>query len=311
MVTPVSIMKCLTRGTFRVSYMQQFVIGCGISQAQYRTPLWQSHENQLHLKAPILTGPREPRLQCTGSSKLTQRRESFGRNVHSSGIVSSVKEHASKNDLLFESSDLGKLTLEGAKFTTLAHEMWRRVVRPGDLVVDATCGNGNDTLALARLAISWESESDMMIGTVIALDKQAEAVATTKAILERSLFPAEVERIQLECVCHSQLRSFATPSSARLVVFNLGYLPGGNKEIITQPSSTVEALEASAELVAPGGLISVLAYVGHPEAWEEFEAVKQFAAGLSSQQWDCTLQERLNRPLCPRLLLLHKKAISH
>jgi hypothetical protein len=50
----------------------------------------------------------------------------------------------------------------------------------------------------------------------------------------------------------------------RLVAFNLGYLPGGDKEIITRSETTLLALEAAKRILIPQGLISIVVYVGHP-----------------------------------------------
>lgn len=50
----------------------------------------------------------------------------------------------------------------------------------------------------------------------------------------------------------------------RLVTFNLGYLPGGDKNLITKVDTTLQALQAASNVLQPGGLISIVAYVGHP-----------------------------------------------
>lgn len=60
---------------------------------------------------------------------------------------------------------------------------------------------------------------------------------------------------------------FDDPGAFRLVAFNLGFLPGGDKEIITKPETTLPALEAAKKILMPGGLISLVVYVGHPGGW--------------------------------------------
>eukprot|EP00271_Cylindrocystis_brebissonii_P020267 TRINITY_DN6643_c0_g1_i1.p1 TRINITY_DN6643_c0_g1~~TRINITY_DN6643_c0_g1_i1.p1 ORF type:complete len:287 (-),score=11.68 TRINITY_DN6643_c0_g1_i1:442-1302(-) len=212
-----------------------------------------------------------------------------------------------------EGRDLGQLILRGHKTTTLAHQLWRQVVTPGDLVVDATCGNGHDTLAMALMTLrncgpaADAATTRRGMGRVIALDLQDQAVESTRALLSQSLTPDELTAVDIIRLCHSQLGECVPESSASLVVFNLGYLPGGEKEMVTKRSTTLRALESATSVVAPGGLISVMAYVGHPEGWEEFESVRDFAASLPATEWVCTLHETLNRVACPRLLLLSRR----
>eukprot|EP00897_Mesotaenium_endlicherianum_P010267 jgi/Mesen1/9269/ME000060S08710 len=225
---------------------------------------------------------------------------------------------------------LADMLVGGGRMTDVAHQLWRSVVRPGDTVVDATCGNGHDALAMARLALlSTASRDDgsqsqgQGQGRVVAVDVQASAVERTHALLSASLAPMQMERVSVREGCHTRLRDFVAPSSAsvyvtsnaavtefgveedRLVSFNLGYLPGGAKDVVTTESTTMEALRAAADIVAPGGLICVLAYVGHAGGWEEYQAVHDFARDLPVEDWVCSEQRCLNRNLCPRLLLLH------
>ncbi|KAF5477325.1 hypothetical protein F2P56_003974 [Juglans regia] len=71
--------------------------------------------------------------------------------------------------------------------------------------------------------------------------------------------------VKLLPICHSELdKVVPEKASVRLVAFNLGFLPGGDKAIITKPETTLLALEAAKETVMPGGLISLVVYVGHP-----------------------------------------------
>ncbi|RZC44356.1 hypothetical protein C5167_037295 [Papaver somniferum] len=77
--------------------------------------------------------------------------------------------------------------------------------------------------------------------------------------------------------------------------------------IITVPEKTSQALESACRLMGPGGLISVMVYVGHPGGREEYETIQSFASGLPSESWVCCKFEMLNRPLAPVLVLLFKK----
>jgi hypothetical protein len=112
------------------------------------------------------------------------------------------------------------------------------VVASGDVVVDATCGNGNDTEILASIV----GET----GTLHAVDIQEEAICKTAAKLKQlSLSGVALPSVQMHCRSHAELTDLVQPSSAMLVVFNLGYLPGGDRTIVTSADSSVAAIQAA------------------------------------------------------------------
>ncbi|RYR50250.1 hypothetical protein Ahy_A07g036857 [Arachis hypogaea] len=162
-------------------------------------------------------------------------------------------------------------------------QVWKHVVQKGDTVLDATCGNGFDTLAMLNLVAD-----DSRKGYVFALDIQKDALDSTSILLEESLNLDERQLVKLVNICHSKMEE-VVPRNAlvRLVAFNLGYLPGGKKEIITRPETTFLALEAAERILMPGGLISIVVYVGHPGGREELEAVETFAARMPVENWIC------------------------
>ncbi|KAL1559892.1 putative rRNA methylase YtqB isoform X2 [Salvia divinorum] len=189
------------------------------------------------------------------------------------------------------------------KATEVAHSVWMNVVWKGDLVVDATCGNGHDTLAMARLVAD-----DAGRGRVIAMDLQKSALESTSSLLDRSLTSHQRGLVELYAMCHTKMEDLVpSGASVRLVAFNLGYLPGGDKKIKTESETTLLALEAAKKILARGGLISILAYVGHFGGREEFEKVRSFAAELPVDNWVCCTLQMLNRPSAPVLVLLSKK----
>lgn len=146
------------------------------------------------------------------------------------------------------------------KATQVVHSLWKHVLRKGDVVIDATCGNGHDTLALLRMVADKTGG-----GCVYAMDIQKVALESTSVLLGQSLSPVEKEHVELFLMCHSKMDEIV-PSGVdvRLVAFNLGYLPGGEKSIITRSNTTLLALEAAKRILAPGGLITAVVYVGHP-----------------------------------------------
>ncbi|PSS05564.1 RRNA methylase [Actinidia chinensis var. chinensis] len=189
------------------------------------------------------------------------------------------------------------------KATEVAHSVWRRIIQKGDIVIDATCGNGYDTLEMVKMV------SDKSCGGhVFAMDVQKVALENAASLLDESLNSDERGLVELFANCHSKMEQ-VVPSGVpvRLVAFNLGYLPGGDKAIITRSETTLQALEAAKRLLSPGGLISIVAYVGHPGGRDEFEAVEAFASGLPVENWICCKLQMLNRPLAPVLVLLVKR----
>ncbi len=157
--------------------------------------------------------------------------------------------------------------------TEQVHAMLRNEIKPGDIVIDATAGNGHDTLLLAGLV--------GQPGCVFAFDNQQKAIDLSRSRLELAGLDACVT-----CFCrgHENMRK-SIPAEfhgkIRAITFNLGYLPGGDKSHVTCPETTLIALEQGFTLLMPGGVLSVIAYTGHPGGRAEAEAVKQWAAALA------------------------------
>jgi len=157
--------------------------------------------------------------------------------------------------------------------TELAHTWIRERLEafPGATAIDATAGNGHDTEFLARLVGPQ--------GRVIAFDLQAEAIAATRNRLEDAGLH---QRVILRQESHERIGD-GGPFAA--VMFNLGYCPGGDKTLITQPGSTLRALDAAAADLAAGGLITVVCYPAHPGGREEAEAVLEWTRALDPRQF--------------------------
>ncbi|MBC1476944.1 methyltransferase domain-containing protein [Listeria welshimeri] len=154
-----------------------------------------------------------------------------------------------------------------------AHDTLRKVVRPGDYVIDATCGNGHDTLLLADLV--------GINGHVLGFDIQQQAINATKTRLENAGFTPQVE---LVCASHAFIPKYAT-KPVRAVIFNLGYLPGGDKEITTTADSTLESLGHLMRLLEVGGVIILVIYHGHPAGKLEKDAVVTFCEAIPQQNF--------------------------
>lgn len=185
-----------------------------------------------------------------------------------------------------------------ARLVEQAHVIVRGALRAGDVAIDATAGGGRDTLALAQ-AVGAR-------GRVYALDVQVEALAATQELLHRHA----VTNVTLCKQCHSSLTS-AIPADERetvgAVMFNLGYLPGGDPSVATRVPSTMPALEAALGLLRVGGVLTVIAYTGHPGGRQEAVAARRVLDAAPRGAY-----ERLDdprepiRPPAPRLLAVRR-----
>lgn len=179
--------------------------------------------------------------------------------------------------------------------TEAAHLFLGKLLRPGQVVVDATAGNGNDTLFLARMV------GDQ--GLVYAFDIQGRALENTKALLKENNCLSQVRLINDG---HENVSQYVKPP-VHGFVFNLGYLPGGNKEIKTTAHSTISALRQCFELLAEEGVVSIVAYPGHEHGDAEADAIEELLNGLPSPPWYVLSWKRVNcQGKAPYLLLAHK-----
>ena len=173
----------------------------------------------------------------------------------------------------------------------------------GDFVVDATAGNGYDTLFLAQQVLPQ--------GWVYAFDLQEQAVFSTRQRIASALPPHAQEHIQVIHASHAALSAHLPldwRGQVRAFMFNLGFLPGGDKGVITQPASTLGALRDASDWLAPDGIITVAVYPGHEGGWQEAEAVEAWMSALPSDQFETQKLGFLNfRKTTPYLMVLRKR----
>lgn len=180
-----------------------------------------------------------------------------------------------------------------------AHEAAATVLRQGDWAVDATVGRGKDTQFLA--------EQVGPAGRVDGVDIQAQALDAAR---ERLAQAGLADRVGLHHGGHEELAALlpaAAWGKVRVVLFNLGYLPGGNKARVTQPHTTLTALEAAWGLVAPGGRVVVVAYPGHRGGAAETAALAEWAERNGTR---ATMEDGDARQRRPRLLILEVESQS-
>ncbi len=183
----------------------------------------------------------------------------------------------------------------------LAHTYWKMLIQKGDCVIDATCGNGYDALVLANLSLTDSS------GTLFCCDIEPKAIENTRTLLSSHLNEETMQRIQYIQGCHSQIHILAFPQKPKLIVYNLGFLPRGDKSKTTRVETTLESVHASLELLEVGGAISLTCYPGHEEGKREQEALLQTLHQLPPQEWSVCHHCWINRNQSPSLIFLQKK----
>ena len=182
-----------------------------------------------------------------------------------------------------------------------AHNLIREQLKPGDIAIDATVGNGHDTLFLA--------EQVAPSGHVYGFDIQAAAIETTFAKFRESPL---ANCLTLRQVSHAAMNSHIPTHHFRkikAIMFNLGYLPGGDKNIITLFDTTLSALIIATEILANNGIITLLAYPGHTGGDLETRQIEAWLMELDNKQFSVeTIYSAVHHDTAPRLFVIRKIA---
>ena len=182
----------------------------------------------------------------------------------------------------------------------LAHDRLSEVLMPGDIAIDATVGNGHDTCFLAGAVTP--------VGHVYGFDIQVPAIDAAQERLSNSGCDCQVDLI---LAGHETMQDYIPAKFHGLVgavMFNLGYLPGSDKQVTTRPSTTVQALESGLSLLRPGGVLSVMAYPGHLGGQVETEQVRVWMTRADSQVHEVSLGQIPEKTSAPELWMLTKGA---
>lgn len=169
----------------------------------------------------------------------------------------------------------------------------RQQVQKGDFCIDATMGNGNDTLLLAQLC----GES----GKVLAFDIQEQALTATRKKLIMEHAP---ENYTLILESHTNMSKYAEPDSISCIVFNFGYLPGGDHALATKGETSVQALTQALSLLKKGGMISLCIYSGGDSGFEERDQILAWLKELNPHNYLVIKSDYYNRPNHPPIPVL-------
>lgn len=160
----------------------------------------------------------------------------------------------------------------------------------GDVVVDATLGNGND----AELLLELVGETGYLFG----FDVQPQAILSSQSRLSR-FKPSQFQLIQDS---HHHMKAYLQHKNPKAVVFNLGYLPKADKAMTTKWDTTKVAIETACELIVPGGFVVITAYPGHEAGAEENEALKLWLKTFDQKVFEVSHFEMMNQVNHPPVL---------
>lgn len=178
-----------------------------------------------------------------------------------------------------------------------SHQLLTEVVAPGDIVVDATMGNGNDTALLAKLVEKS--------GQVYAFDVQEQAVINTRARLAEADL---LENVQLIHDGHQHVDKYLPENTPiKAAIFNLGYLPKSDKQIITLPETTRSALDQLLQRLAPKGRIIIVAYYGHEGGAAELATIRSYCEALPQEEYNVLNYQFINQKNQPPILFCIEK----
>lgn len=181
------------------------------------------------------------------------------------------------------------------KTTALVMDIVSSYINEGDFVIDCTMGNGNDTLSLARLTGAADGAPGAL---VYALDVQDKALEKTSELLaENGIEDPESKNIYLIKDSHVNLAKYVEAAGRQpsAIVFNLGFMPGQDKSILTSIDTTMQAVEAALDNIMEDGIVSVVTYCGHPEGREEHDKLIEYFTALPSKRYHVAFFDMINQ----------------
>lgn len=179
----------------------------------------------------------------------------------------------------------------------IARELMLNTVKEGAVVLDCTIGNGNDTLMLANLVGAQ--------GKVYGFDIQEQAISTTTELIVHNNLQ---DRVTLIKDSHDNIDKYIYEKLS-FIIYNLGYLPKGDKSIKTKGVSTINSVKKSLELLDDNGLLVVTAYIGHEGGLEEKEALEALLIKLNQRDFNVLKYEFINQVNNPPILYCVEKSI--
>ncbi|WP_033828101.1 class I SAM-dependent methyltransferase [Bacillus andreraoultii] len=185
------------------------------------------------------------------------------------------------------------------KILPFSHQLIKKAASIGDGVVDATVGNGNDTLFLSELVGPT--------GVVFGFDIQREAINQTK----KQLIQHDKDKnVLLFQVGHENVKTYIPNDfhgKIKAAIFNLGYLPKGDHSIVTKPNTTIAAIEQLLEIMDKEGIIVLVIYHGHPEGKNEKDVLLDYVTHIDQNKAHVLLYQFINQKNDPPFIVAIEK----
>ncbi|WP_333887639.1 class I SAM-dependent methyltransferase [Clostridium sp.] len=177
----------------------------------------------------------------------------------------------------------------------IARDICMKKLKEGDIAVDATMGNGNDTVFLAELV----GQS----GKVYGFDIQEDAIKSTqKKIIDKNLF----KYVKLINDGHENMDNYIS-EKVKLVIFNLGYLPKGKHYITTNADTTLIALKKALNLIDKNGVVILVVYYGHEQGKYEKISLEKYSRKLDQRKYNVVKMDFINQINSPPMLMVIEK----
>lgn len=171
------------------------------------------------------------------------------------------------------------------------HRLLEDTLSKEDITIDATCGNGHDTLKLAMLS-----------KFVYGFDVQDIAVENTTSLLNSK----DITNFKVIKDSHANLSKYVS-DKVKAVTFNLGYLPGSDKSVQTSFTSTLQALHSCLDILEKNGVICISLYIGHEGGINEAMEVEKFVKPLDRFKYKVVKYDFINKVKAPYVLIIEKQ----
>ena len=169
----------------------------------------------------------------------------------------------------------------------LSHSIIKEYIEDKIVAVDATLGNGYDCDFLSSCfekVFAFEIQKD-------ACEKYIDKNNNVIIINDSHHKIDEYVKEEINCVC-----------------YNLGYLPGGDKDITTLAETSLKSIQIALELLAPNGLMSIAIYRGHKKKKKKENCILKYLRELPKNKFGVMLHECINRSsTAPLLVIVEKK----
>jgi len=181
----------------------------------------------------------------------------------------------------------------------IAKNYWKTFLKINDIVIDATCGNGYDSLFISQILLPLK-------GKLYCFDIQKKAIESTYSLLKKNLTKKDFENIILYNKSHDDF-SKHIKTKVNLIIYNLGYLPKSDKTLTTKVETTLSSIQSSFNILSDNGAISITSYPGHEEGYKEEKALISFFSTLDNFKFSVCYHKWLNKEKAPSLFWIEKK----